>query len=231
MPKNLLKRNVLEPRNLEKDNMYLKYGYKMKSEFVKYSIHFTNSTCEFYIYRDQFPEYIIQKISSVPNLFSKGGGEDDSEYRMSAESIPRLEQKIKDVFSLYLNEYIKIKRNKKIMLSFRNDLSQDSVNIGIKYIVFIEKVYFGLDGNASQTKNVSLERDERLIDLSHHNGELFDYSEELENKIKSMQKNLSSNMKTFVDSVLKNDDFLLKGKDESFIKKISQDARKINAAI
>ena len=60
MPKNIVTRGYIFPRNLKKDAMYLNHGYIWKSEQDKISIHFETQSCNFYVYLNQLPSYIVE---------------------------------------------------------------------------------------------------------------------------------------------------------------------------
>ena len=211
MPKNIVTRGYIFPRNLKKDAMYLKHGYIWKSEQNKVSIHFETQSCNFYVYLNQLPSYIIENtklFQEQSKIAQKRGGEDDVMLKLMGKSIDELEKKIKDLINAYVNESSNIERTKKIAIKFDNSLSSDGkLLIGIKYKVFIEKKYLKSDGTINKTINVS---DSSVYETEDKNieGQIFDYSEELVQNIVDIQNKLYTNMDMFIKMLGEGERFL-----------------------
>ena len=211
MPKNIVTRGYIFPRNLKKDAMYLKHGYIWKSEQNKVSIHFETQSCNFYVYLNQLPSYIIENtklFQEQSKIAQKRGGEDDAMLKLMGKSIDELEKKIKDLINAYVNESSNIERTKKIAIKFDNSLSSDGkLLIGIKYKVFIEKKYLKSDGTIDKTINVhdssAYETEDKNIE-----GQIFDYSEELVQNIVDIQNKLYANMDMFIKMLGEGERFL-----------------------
>ena len=211
MPKNIVTRGYIFPRNLKKDAMYLKHGYIWKSEQNKVSIHFETKSCNFYVYLNQLPSYIIENtklFQEQSKIAQKRGEEDDVMLKLMGKSIDELEKKIKDLINAYVNESSNIERTKKIAIKFDNSLSSDGkLLIGIKYKVFIEKKYLKSDGTINKTINVS---DSSVYETEDKNieGQIFDYSEELVQNIVDIQNKLYTNMDMFIKMLGEGERFL-----------------------
>jgi len=217
MPKNLLKRKINFPRNLQKDEMYLKHGYIWKTELDSVSVHFNNQTCDFYIFLEQLPEYIIEKTKIYQTHHTRTYFGDNSKSIILAKSVGELEKKIKDLFLAYIVESSDIKKNKKIAIKFYNGQFEKELNISIKYTVFIEKVYFNEDGEISKIVNVKDDNGSYDSEIKNIDGIVYDYTEELEDAIKEIQGKLNESMDLFISKLDNSDSILELVKDSQHL--------------
>jgi len=201
MPKNLLKRNIGFPRNLKTDKTYLKHGYIHKTDLDKISMHFDNKSCRFYVYLNQLPDYIVEATKIYQDgKVVRSSGESEDMNKLIAKSVEELEQKIRDLNTAYINESSNIERKKKIAIEFKNSNYENRLNVGIEYTIFIEKIYYKADGTIDKTINVR-ENSSFESELKNINGEIYDYSEELEYSIKKIQAKLHDSMKDFINKL------------------------------
>lgn len=209
MAKNIVTKSYTFPRNLKKDTMYLNYGYIWKTEQDKISIHFETQSCNFYVYLNQLPDYLVEDtklFQEQSKIAQKRGGENDDMLRLMGKSVEELEKKIKDLINAYISESTNIEKTKKIAIKFDNLLLNGKLLIDIKYKIFIEKKYLKSDGTIDKIINVSdsvYETEDKNVE-----GQIFDYNEELVQNIIDIQNKLYANMNMFIKMLGNGEKFL-----------------------
>jgi hypothetical protein len=207
MAKNMLKRNIGYPRNLKKDTMYLKHGYIWKSELDKIAVHFHTQSCKFYILLEQLPEYIIEDTRLYQETSKDILDRAYEGAKIMDESVSGLEKKIKALFEAYITESSKVTRCKKIAVFLKNYQIHLDANIGVEYQIFSEKTYYKHDGTIDKIVNVDINSNYET-ELKDIDGEIFDYSEELENNILALQKQMYDSMEVFIKTLGKGNGFI-----------------------
>lgn len=179
---------------------------RTQSSPTKYSFHFDTKLNggSFYIEWEQIPQFIMDKTELYrSNLGYK---------KLYAPSAKELRRKINELFEAYMREYSNIIYVKKIGIELRNYLNNgagnnEELSIGIRYIVFYTKTYYSENGNIFKEINVKSE-DTYSSETKTSGYDIYDYSEELEDSIKGLQRTMFNGMKEFISKLGSKEDIL-----------------------
>jgi hypothetical protein len=208
MAHNMLKIDVQEPLNAITESRARKVPFAQQK--TRYSVHFDSKSYNFFLYANQFPDYVIEFLKKH-GLFRTHFQNIKNEEIMLSRCVDWLKSEVEKVFREYSYNDKEHILNKKIGLKFNNSKNshRGTLDISIEYKIFYQKIY-KYDNEEDEIFYTNTP-DEIFGNLSIIEGfTLYEHSDELEEQIKKLQDNFYIGMNEFINKIQESPEILKK---------------------